>query len=269
MFAKYKFILMKSISLRIIFLFISILGLISCKKDDDTVALIDIKAENRKSLGTSSEDLLSNDGYSKLTVEFVFSESYRPTSTTVNDFRIFLEERLNKPSGINFVETIINESAGAPFNTNEIKAIEEENRTIYSQGNNIAVYIFFSNGKSSNDTNTTVTLGTAYLNTSIVIYEKTLRDLVIDHPSLSLSDLESTTMQHEFGHILGLVNIIDDDIHTDHEDNAHNLHCKVEDCLMYFESNLRSQIITRFSNRRSVVTLDPLCVADLRSKGGK
>ena len=76
-------------------------------------------------------------------------------------------------------------------------------------------------------------------------------------------------MQHEFGHILGLVNIQNDDIHTDHEDIAHNKHCKIEDCLMYFESNIRFQIITRFSGRKSISVLDPLCIEDLQAKGGK
>ena len=137
-------------------------------------------------------------------VELVYSGLYKPTNDAVNDFRNFLNERLNKPGSINFIETQINESSGAPFTVGEIQAIEDENRTRYTDGNTIAVYVFFSNGSSSNDTNTSVTLGTAYMNTSIVVYEKTLKDIALANPQIALRDLESTTLQHEFGHILGL-----------------------------------------------------------------
>jgi len=258
---------MKRTGIKIFYLLFSFLLITSCKKDDDPNLVEDLKAENRKSLGTSAEDLLSDDIYKKLTVEFVYSSGFKPTETAMISFRSFLTERLNKPDGISFVETSIDQPTGAPYTIDEIKAIEELNRTIYTEGTTIAVYIFFANGNSSNDTDTTVTLGSSYLNTSIVIYEKTLKELATG--TINLSDLESTTMQHEFGHILGLVNIQNDDIHTDHEDIAHNKHCKIEDCLMYFESNIRFQIITRFSGRKSISVLDPLCIEDLQAKGGK
>ena len=175
---------------------------------------------------------------------------------------------MNKPGGITITETRIPEAEGSPFTTEELNAIEDENRTVYTSGDNIAVYVFFANGVSSNDTSTRVTLGTAYLNTSIVIYEKTLQTLAASNPSLDLSTLETTTLQHEFGHILGLVNLLDDDIHANHMDTGHPKHCIVEDCLMYFESNNRSQVIERFSGRVAVPELDPLCIEDLQAKGG-
>ena len=268
MFASCKFRTMKHISVKILYILFTTVLLISCQKDDDSDAVDDLKAENRKSLGTSAEDLLSDDIYTNLVVELVYSGLYKPTDDAVNDFRNFLNERLNKPGSITFIETQINESSGAPFTVGEIQAIEDENRTRYTDGNTIAVYVFFSNGSSSNDTNTSVTLGTAYMNTSIVVYEKTLKDIALANPQIALRDLESTTLQHEFGHILGLVNIQDDDIHTNHEDPAHNKHCVVEECLMYFESNLRSQVIQRFSGRNTVAELDPLCIEDLQAKGG-
>ena len=259
---------MRHTVVKIAYILFSFLFIISCKKDDNDEVIADFKAENRLSLGVSAEDLLSNDNYSKLTVEFVYFGLNKPTDQAVFNFRNFLNERLNKPGGISIIETAIPESVGSPFSTAELIAIEDAKRTIYTNGDTISVYVFFANGVSSNDTSTSVTLGTAYLNTSIVIYEKTLQNLAIHNPQINLSDLETTTLEHVFGHILGLVNLLDDDIHTNHMDIGHPKHCVVEDCLMYFESNTRSQVIQRFAGRRALAELDPLCIADLQAKGG-
>lgn len=257
---------MKHIYIALVLL-IGLLTFSSCKKDDDT-PINDPTAENRKALGVSAEDLLSDDVYTSLTVEFVYPGSFRPTDIAINNFINFLTERLNKPNGITIVETVISAPSGAPFSVAEIRDIEDEFRTEYNTANKMAVYVFFSNGSSANDTDTTVTLGTAYLNTSIVVYEKTLKDLANQNSNLDLSTLETSTLTHEFGHILGLVNIQNDDIHTNHEDPAHLKHCQVDTCLMYFESNSAHKIIEYFSRGNQIPVLDPLCIADLQSKGG-
>ncbi len=260
---------MKHPRIKLLFILLVFIGVTACKKDDEASAVDDIKAENRKELGASAEDLLSNDIYTNLTVEFVFASTYRPTNATIANFRNFLNERLNKSGDITFIENVIDSPDGAPFSLEEIKDIENTNRTKYTTGTTIAVFVFFSNGSSSNDTNTTVTLGTAYQNTSIVVYEKTIKDFVNSNPNIDLTILETTTLQHEFGHILGLVNIQDDDIHTDHEDAAHLKHCIVEECLMYFESSNRNQVETMLRSLNQVPAMDPLCIADLQAKGGK
>jgi hypothetical protein len=253
-------------TLLVVFITIAIVS--SCKKDDGESA-VDTKAENRKSLGVSAEDLLSEDIYDQLTIELVYPPSFRPTDIALNEFQNFLNARLNKSGGINIVETVIETPPGAPFTIEEIRAIEDEHRVHYTVDNNIAVYIFFSNGVSSNDTNSSVTLGTAYRNTSIVVYERTIRNIASNNPNIELQDLELNTLEHEFGHILGLVNIQGDDIHNDHEDSAHAKHCVVEDCLMYFESSDGQRIAERLGKRGMIPVFDSLCLADLQAKGGK
>ena len=261
---------MKKTSVSILFLIISILLLSSCKKDDESPAN-DPRAENLKALGVSAEDLLSADKYDKLTVEFVYPNGFRPNEATIDAFRALLAARINKPAGINIFETVITPPQNAPFTTAEIKEIEAQNRTKYTQGNTIAVYVFFANGNASTDTDTSVTLGTAYQNTSIVVYEHTLQVLAENTQNYTenLVFLETNTIEHEFGHILGLVNIQGDDIHpTGHEDPAHSKHCVVESCLMYFESNNPLRIMERMQTRSEVPQFDSLCIADLQAKGG-
>ncbi|MBX2827477.1 MAG: membrane metalloprotease [Flavobacteriaceae bacterium] len=252
----------------ILILFVFVFAM-SCKNDDEEQAVNDPTAENKRGLGTSAEDILVNGTYTRLTVELAYSKTFEPSQTAKNNFRNFIEQRVNKSAGINFVETVVDDQPGAPFSIERIREIEDEIRTQYTEGNNIAVFVYFSNGRSSNDTETTVTLGTAYRNTSMVIYETTLRLLTIGDPDL-LPILESTVLNHEFGHILGLTNILDDDIHLTHEDPNVSKHCIVDDCLMYFDAtNIGSSDLQRMMLRASVPELDPLCIGDLQAKGGR
>lgn len=255
---------MKIVKINHFFFLILFLIILSCSSDDDTVPIDESKVENLKALGTSASDLLSQNTYKSLTVEIAYNTGYRPTQETINDFKTFLEDRVNKPDGIVFVETEIDSPISSSQTLDEIKETENEHRNYYTVENDISVFIYFTQTASSTDTETSVTLGTAYLNTSIVVYEKTLRDLSTNQ-NLDLYLLEETTIQHETGHLFGLVNIQEDDIHNEHEDTAHQKHCIVENCLMYYEINLSSS----FRNMLNVPLLDPLCIEDLQAKGGK
>lgn len=251
-----------------IIILLCVLFFSACKSDDNGNTAEDLTQANKKSLGTSAEELLSSGDFESLTIELVYAEGFRPNTQSINNFSAFLEARVNKPSGISIVETVIDPPANAPFTIQEIVQIEDQNRTQYNNGQNIAVYIFFANGSSSNDTSTKVTLGSAYRNTSIVIYEKTLQNLNTE--GLNLITLETSTLNHEFGHLFGLVNITEDDIHTDHEDLENLKHCIVEDCLMYFESAAsKTAVINRFFGKSEVAQMDALCIEDLQVKGGK
>ncbi|MCT8338455.1 membrane metalloprotease [Flavobacteriaceae bacterium TK19130] len=260
---------MNSFAPKIVLLFSLLFALVSCKKDDNG-ASNNPNAENKKALGRSAEDLLNETPYSNLIVEIAHTPATRPTEQTLSSLEQFLEGRLKKPGGVSIVETNIGFPTGSPYTTDEIRDIEDANRTQFTEDETIAVFVLFINGQSNNDTDTSVTLGTAYRNTSIVIYEETLQTLIATNPGAELSTLESTTTQHEFGHLLGLVNILDDDIHTDHEDATNGRHCVVEDCLMYFEANnIQRSVLQRFLQTRSnVPQLDPLCIEDLQAKGG-
>lgn len=242
----------------------------ACNDDDGNQPdAEDPKAANRQTLGTSANDILADGDFSRLIVELVYPPTFRPTEAALVDFRNFIEERVFKSGGVVFVETVIDPPQDTSFTLEEIRAIEEENRTEYNQGSDLAIYIFFANENSSNDGGGAVTLGTAYRNTSIVIYEATLKAIAASNPGL-LPTLESVTLNHEFGHLLGLTNILNDDIHTDHEDPDQERHCVVQDCLMYFDATAVTNImIEQLASRSMVPALDPLCIADLQAKGGR
>jgi hypothetical protein len=150
---------MRRFTSHLFLLFFVIASISGCKKDDESQDMMedDPLAENRKALGESAEDILSSDIYKSLTVELVYSEVYRPTEEALDNLRDFLTARINKPQGINFVERVVPEQPNDPFTIEEIREIEDRLRTIYTEGNNIAIYVFFSNGSSSNDTQNRVT----------------------------------------------------------------------------------------------------------------
>ena len=155
----------------------------------------------------------------------------------------------------------------SPYTIQEIVSIEEFNRTKYNTENQIAVWAFFADGESASNSGSGVILGTAYRNTSFVIYEETIHDLSNSAFEPNRSVLETTVINHEFGHILGLTNL-GTQLQSEHEDPTHPKHCNAEDCLMYWSAESGSGI-DNLVGLSSAPTLDSLCIADLQANGGK
>ncbi|RMB57576.1 membrane metalloprotease [Dokdonia sinensis] len=245
------------------------LSLTACNDDDDATgsnSQENENAANKRPLGTSANELLSSDEFTSLRLEIAYPDGFRPTQGTIDLIESFLEERLNKPNGITMVETIINLSQDPPYDIDEIVAIEDENRTIFNNGDEIGVYVFFSDGNSTSDEGNSVVLGTAYRNTSMVIYEKTFRDLANNSSTaINRTLIETATLRHEFGHIFGLVNL-GTPLTSEHEDQDNRRHCDVEDCLMFFQTVSN---VFNTSNVASLPEFDPQCIADLQNNGGK
>ncbi len=248
-----------------LFIFLGVM-IHGCSSDDSTTPS-DPNAENNRPLGTSAADILSQNNYGSLTIELVYTNSFRPEPSSILGFKSFVQSLVNKPGGVQYIERVIPDQAGAPFSIEEIRAIEDANRSVFTQGDNLAVYVFFSNGASENDTNNSVTLGTAYRNTSIVIYQKTLEFITQTDPEV-LPILEQTTLNHEMGHLMGLVNIQNDDIHQVHEDPDSDKHCVHEDCLMYYDATgVGRQMLEKWTQLRAVPQLEIQCLQDLQAKG--
>lgn len=247
-----------------------IMGLVlfvSCSKEDDLSGNALNTITNKRTTGSSSNDLLSDKKFTSMVVEVVYVQGFEPSTTAISNFISFLNARTYKPNGISILKKAIPSTGKTSLTITEIVAIEDANRTKFNTSNQIAVWLFFTDGKSSNDTSTSVVLGTAYRNTSMVIYEQTIHGLS-DSPFKSKRNLlETTVISHEFGHILGLTNL-GAAVQSSHEDTAHSKHCNVESCLMYWSSETGHGISNMVSGG-SVPQLDAQCLADLRANGGK
>lgn len=250
----------------VVLISITFFFLFSCSQDDSSGNSI-VKNNNKKTTGSSSHDLLSEDKYRSMVIEVVYVDGYEPTTSAINNFVSFLNNRVNKSEGIIVEKRAIASPGKTILTTEEIVVIEDANRTRYNTMDQIAVWAFFVDGKSSKDTGTSVVLGTAYRNTSFVIFENTVRSLSDSPFEPNRSVLETTVMSHEFGHILGLTNF-GAPLQSDHEDSEHEHHCNVQSCLMYW-SSVNSQTINDMALGGSVPQLDAQCIADLRANGGK
>tara|TARA_R110000868_G_scaffold335496_1_gene596347 strand:- start:58 stop:834 length:777 start_codon:yes stop_codon:yes gene_type:complete len=243
---------------------------LSCSKQDSTNDITvngNLVSNNKKATGSSSYDLLAEDTFKSMVVEVVYVQGYEPSTAAINNFVTFLNERVNKSQGISIVKRAIASSGKATFTNEEIIAIEDANRTKYNTSNQIAVWAFFVDGESASNTSSGLVLGTAYRNTSFVIYEKTIQGLSDSPFKPSRSLLETTVMTHEFGHILGLTNL-GAKLQSNHEDTDHAKHCNVESCLMYWSAESGSGI-TNMVSGGSAPKLDAQCLADLKANGGK
>lgn len=248
------------------YLLISSFILIGCSDDDDNTLVTNaLQANNKKPLGSSANDLLSATNFNSLTIEIVAVQGFEPTTVAIQGFREFLQDRLFKPDGITITQRSIPSSGKAPFSIEEVAEIENTTRTLFNKEDDITVYVYFADGSKENDTNEQVTLGSAYLNTSIVIYEGTLRALSAKPNSPSLSAIETATLNHEFAHLLGLVNL-GTPLQSEHEDPDASNHCNVPSCLMEAAIEFGIGVIDMGN---TIPKLDAQCIADLQANGGK
>jgi len=242
---------------------------VSCSKDDTPGSNGNNGGNltaNKQPTGSSSNDLLSDSKFTSMVIELVYVEGYQPTSIAINNFKAFIESRTYKPDGITVEARSIPSPGISKFTTQDYVDLEDANRMFYNDGNQIAIWAFFADGEASTNTSTEVTLGTAYRNTSFIVYEATVKSLSggIHEPSTPI--LESTVIQHEFGHILGLTNF-GAQMQTAHEDTANPKHCNVEDCLMYYAATTGASLMNVTGG--TVPQLDAQCIADLQANGGK
>lgn len=258
-----SYIILKKI---IAILTIGVFLFVSCSKEDDFTVDTVNPVTNKQATGSSSNDLLSDKKFKSMIIELVYVDGFEPSATAISNFVSFLGARTYKPDGITVVKRAIPSPGKATFSVTEIAAIEDANRTKYNTSDQIAVWVFFVDGKSVLDTSTSVILGESYRNTSFVVFEKTVQGLSDSPLEPNRSLLETTVITHETGHILGLTNL-GAAMQTNHEDTAHPKHCNVSSCLMYWASETGHGI----SNMGSGIApqLDAQCLADLRANGGK
>lgn len=245
--------------------------LVSCSKEDTTETnnenTTNTKLANQKNTGSSSNDLLSDTTFKSMVIELVYVEGFEPTQSSINNFVRFLETRTFKPNGITVEKRAIASPGNAPYTNQKIITIEDANRTKYNTSSQIAVWAFFADGESASNTDSGVVLGTAYRNTSFVIYEETIQDLSNSPFEPNRTILETTVISHEFGHILGLTNLGANMVEN-HEDTEHAKHCNIESCLMHWSVESGSGL-DNLIGANSAPELDTQCIADLKANGGK
>jgi predicted Zn-dependent protease len=243
--------------------------LVACSKDkDDPKNFNKDRSLNKKNVGASAHDLLSADKYKKVVLEVQFVQGFEPQNATINNLKTFMEQRLNKPGGITVKLTPLPASnfGKSAYSANDIAAIEEQYRQEYTTPDALAIYFFFADSHYSEDNGNSKVLGVAYRNTSMALFEKTIQELSGGLTQPGRDKLETVVMQHELGHILGLVNVGTNMV-ANHQDAPHGAHCTDTNCLMYWGVETGDVVQNLLGTGMPV--LDQNCLNDLKNNGGK
>lgn len=250
--------------LRVLVLFLILSG---CTKDDPTGENGIDRNANLKALGTSAKDLLDDEKFTSMRVEVAYVTGNEPSPTTLSNLKSFLQQRTHKPDGITILTRAVTSSGKAPFSINEIADIEKEIRTTFNTGDEISVFIYYADGSNENDSSTKKVVGSAYRNTSVVIYAATVNSISGRINGPDKVTVESTVLHHEFGHLFGLVNL-GTPLQTAHEDDTSKGHCDVEGCLMNANVQFGTDLIDMVDDN-NIPRFDDECLRDLLAIGGK
>ena len=260
------------ITKKIAILFLSLFILIACSKDssaDNQSKNID-KTSNLKTTGASAHDILANTTFDELQFEIAFVKNHRPTTEAIANLETFLEQRTFKQK-ISFSYNELSSPNETDLSLSEIAELESDNRTLYNSGKKLAIYIYFADAPSEEDDEDTgsVTLGAVYRNTSMVIFESTIKSLAAKSNLITEASIETATLHHEMGHLFGLVNIGTDMVNN-HEDTEAENHCNVDGCLMRAELQFGGGVTKMLiANKNATANLDSECILDLQANGGR
>ncbi|MEW2921627.1 membrane metalloprotease [Muricauda sp. ANG21] len=224
-------------------------------------------SQNRKAVGDSASDLLDDTNFTEIFIEIFYVSGLKPTESTLDNFKSFLSQRLNKPDGISIELTEISSPGQDVYSITDIRSLEDEIRTAYNQDGIIKVFGLFLDGEYSENTENGSVLGVAYRNTSFVLFEETIKGFSGQPLAPSTTVLETTVLNHELGHLLGLVNA-GTPLQSAHQDEPNGRHCTTEDCLMYWTAETGEGLVNMISGG-TIPELDEACLADLQANGGK
>lgn len=250
------------------YLFTILLFMLLGCKEEDAVIPEDKDEEESPAPGRNivPNDFLSDNYFKSLVVEIQYVKGYPPTAASVNNLKEFLQERLHKPEGIKIIQQELAVPGKAAYSLEDIRAIEGAERTQHTSDQTLTAYFFFADGDYASNKGSSKVLGIAYGSSSMVIFEKTIRDYSGGIGEPSGATLETTVINHELAHTLGLVNNGTPMV-EEHQDETHGRHCDNEGCLMYYAAET-TDIIGNIVGG-NIPQLDAACLADLRANGGK
>ncbi|RKT01691.1 M12 family metallo-peptidase [Chryseobacterium defluvii] len=247
---------------KIYFAFLLLFLCIACERDSE-FSNDSGDYNHTRSVGSSANDLLSNNKYNALILEIQYMPGYAPDANAIELVKNFLSTFLKKEGGISIVTREIPGASASSLSLNDIKAIENTSRSSFTNGSTMAVSVIYTNGQYSDNANT---LGIAYRNTSVALLGKVIHDNSGGFGQVSRTKLEATVLEHELGHLLGLVDL-GSQMQLNHKDPANGNHCNNNNCLMYYASETTD--ILSFLNTNNIPQLDTNCKADLKANGGK
>lgn len=234
-----------------------------CEKSSDEYVNnpgISSQLHNRPT-GASANEILSASKYTSLKIEIQYMTGYIPDAGAIAHLQNTLAPMINKPGGISIVTREIPAVSNQTLTVNDIYTIEKNNRTAFTNGSELALYVLYTNGNYSEQN----VLGVAYKNTSVALFGKKIHENSGGLGQASRTKLIATVLEHELGHLMGLVDL-GSPMQTNHKDPAHGSHCNNSNCIMYYASETSD--ILGFLITGNIPPFDLNCRNDLRANGG-
>jgi hypothetical protein len=249
----------------IFFKMVLLLLLSGCSKSEGTkiiTPLPSVNTDNNLQVGASAHDFLNAARYYSVDIEIQYVAGFKPEIESIDNLLAYLNGLLNKNGGIRYSLQPIASTLKDALTLNDIAYIEKNNRTIYNSGGRLGVYILFTDGYYYQEN----IIGLSYRNTSMCLFGRSIFENSGRPGKPTKIILETSIMQHEFGHLLGLVDM-GTTMQVNHEDAFHDYHCSNSACLMSYAFGSSESIKYLIQNTNWV--LDPNCKADLKANGGK
>ena len=183
---------MRNITLFLAFVILSSAGCLDSLKEDL------ISCENK--VGECRYEILQSSKYSKLHIEIDYVSGYEPSSDALD----LLRQRINEVTDKTSV-TFSQESFGSTdtsYSLEEMLEIENSQRTKFKKGDEFVIHILYLNGEFEDNENA---LGIAYKGSSFAMFKENIEDSAFLF--ISAEDIEKAVLVHEYGHLLGLVNM--------------------------------------------------------------
>ena len=245
-----------------IFVFLLLTG---CSTDETDKE--DTSHSNDLVLGASARDFLSDEKFTALEIEIAYVTGFEPTPAALNNLKIFLNKYLNKPNGISIKTRAVASPNFGTYALDEILNLEKQHRTTFSNGHTLGTFIFFADEKSVDSKEDRKIIGKAYRNTSMIVFDKEIKEM---SGLVTRSEIQTTALHHEFGHLFGLVNN-GSPAQTPHEETetSKKAHCNVDGCLMAASIAFGSSPFSYLEDGENIVDFDEQCQLDLKANGGK
>ena len=186
---------------------------------------------------------LSDDKYTSMVVEIDYEAGYMPEQSSTDLLKTRLEQVCDKPQGIEAFLTETNFDHEGQWSASDVREKGWNEKSNNPQSDSTLYWqAIFPSGQYANDG----VLGVAVDASTIAIFGEAVDDAegpIFNRPSAE--EIENSVLVHEFGHLLGLVNLVYQSP-VEHEDEEHKGHSNNEDSVMYWaiESANIGNIIT-------------------------
>ncbi|WP_246581551.1 hypothetical protein [Echinicola shivajiensis] len=237
----------------------------SCFTDSEVDERIESIKAAKRPVGASSNEILSADKFSSINLEIQYMEGFPPDQASIEAIANWIATLVNKPTGLNVSISSIPALGQENYSLDEIREIEDNNRNSYNTGSELGMYILIVDGYFDQDTDNEFSLGFSHRNTSLTLLGQRILENSGRIGKPSKEKLETTVLEHELGHLMGLVNL-GSIMQVEHEDEEHDHHCDNRDCLMYWA--VETNILYNSVNN-GIPSLDENCLNDLKANGGK